>query len=95
LNDRNLAQHVQQPSDKAAPKVVVDTFSTEDATVELISEGPPGNLLKGRKQLADAFGAFLARMRGSYGTGRDGGVGEIGDTRRKSNLDDRLDIKSA
>ena len=70
----NLEKRIKSIEDRAAIKNLVDTFSvladtkevdkqvllfTEDATVESISNGQAGNLLKGRKQIGDAFSGFL------------------------------------
>lgn len=79
--DTDLGQRIRQLEDRAALKALVDTFSnladqkdvqkqvllfTEDATVESWSEGKPGTTYKGRKQLAEAFGKFLARFETVY-----------------------------
>jgi ketosteroid isomerase-like protein len=75
--DAEVRQRLQQLEDKAALKNLVDVFSvladkkdvqaqtllfTEDATVDSISDGRPGSSFKGRKQIGDAFGAYLANF---------------------------------
>ncbi len=71
-NDKQISSEM---ADRMAIKNSVDTFSiladqketqkqtllfTEDAIVESVSQGRPGTILKGRKQIGDAFAAFLA-----------------------------------
>ena len=78
----DLATRVAQLEDRAALKALVDTFSiladqkdvqkqvllfTEDATVESrTGAAAPGAPLKGRKQIGDAFSAFLANFQTVY-----------------------------
>jgi hypothetical protein len=77
----NLAQRIARLEDRAALKALVDTFFiladekevqkqvllfTEDATVESRTGGTPGTPLKGRKQIGDAFSAFLANFQTVY-----------------------------
>ena len=76
----DVRQRVQQLEDRAALKSLVDTFSvladrkdvqaqtllfTEDATVESLSDGQ-SMTLKGRKQIGDTFGAYLATFETIY-----------------------------
>lgn len=71
---KNDKQFSSEMADRMAIKNSVDTFSiladqketqkqtllfTEDAIVESISQGRPGTILMGRKQIGDAFAAFL------------------------------------
>lgn len=75
VTNPDATHRLQDLEDRAALKALVDTFSnladtkeidkqvmlfTEDATVESISEGRPNPALKGRKQIGEAFGSFLA-----------------------------------
>ena len=77
----DLAQRVQQLEDRAALKALVDTFSiladrkdvqrqvllfTEDATVDSYSGTQLTSSLKGRKQIGDVFGSFLATFETVY-----------------------------
>jgi hypothetical protein len=77
----DLAQRIQQLEDRAALKALVDTFSiladrkdvprqvllfTEDATVDSYTGGQRGSSLRGRQQIGEAFGAFLARFTTVY-----------------------------
>jgi hypothetical protein len=77
----DLAVRVQRLEDRDALKALVDTFSiladrkdvarqvllfTEDATVESRSGGAPGSVLRGRQQIGQAFGAFLANFSTVY-----------------------------
>jgi ketosteroid isomerase-like protein len=77
----DVAQRLQQLEDRAALKALVDTFSvladrkdvatqvllfTEDATVESRTGGQPGTPFRGRKQIGDAFSAFLATFETVY-----------------------------
>ena len=77
----NIEQRVAAIEDKMAIKFVVDEFSnladtkeidkqvllfTEDGVVESVSNGQPGNVLKGRKQLKQAFTAFLNNFHTVY-----------------------------
>ena len=76
-----MRQRLQQLEDKAALKNLVDIFSvladrkdvqaqtllfTEDATVESFSGGQLVSSLKGRKQIGDTFGAYLATFETVY-----------------------------
>lgn len=73
-NDKTLEQRISLMEDKMALKELVDVFSnladqkdvqsqlplfTENATVESVVNGQPGPVLKGRKQIGDAFSSFL------------------------------------
>ncbi|NJO25238.1 MAG: nuclear transport factor 2 family protein [Bacteroidia bacterium] len=73
-NSSKMEYRITAIEDRNAIKNLVDTFSvladvkevdkqlllfTEDATVESIRNGQPGNVLKGRKQIGDAFKNFL------------------------------------
>lgn len=81
IADHGTAARLQTLEDRAALKALVDTFSvladrkdvahqvllfTEDATVESISDGRPGSVLAGRKQIGDAFSAYLANFQTVY-----------------------------
>lgn len=75
IKTMKTAKHLSSEiEDRVAIKNCVDTFSiladqketqkqtllfTEDAIVESISQGRPGTILMGRKQIGDAFAAFL------------------------------------
>ena len=76
-----MRQRLQQLEDRAAIKNLVDVFSvladkkdvqaqtllfTEDATVESFSGGQLVSSLKGRKQIGDAFGGYLATFETVY-----------------------------
>lgn len=69
-----LAARINEIEDRMAIKNLVDTFSvladqketdrqrllfTENAVVESVVNGQPGLTLTGRKQIGDAFGAYL------------------------------------
>ncbi len=69
-----LTARLQEIEDRVALKSLVDTFSvladqketdqqrllfTENAVVESVVNGQPGSTLTGRKQIGDAFGAYL------------------------------------
>ncbi|MBD0286104.1 MAG: nuclear transport factor 2 family protein [Flavisolibacter sp.] len=73
-NNENLSQRIQAIEDRIALKNLVDTFSvladvkdvdkqvllfTENASVVSMRNGQEGNALTGRKQIGDAFAAFL------------------------------------
>ena len=75
MSEPALTQRLQQLEDRAALKTLVDTFSnladtksvdeqallfTEDATVDSWSEGRQVSSFKGRKQIGEAFSAYLA-----------------------------------
>jgi hypothetical protein len=77
----DLAQRVRQLEDRATLKALVDTFSvladrkdvqqqtllfTEDATVDSYSGGQLVSSLKGRKEIGDTFGAYLAGFTSVY-----------------------------
>lgn len=77
----NIEQRVAAIEDKMAIKFVVDEFSnladtkeidkqvllfTEDGVVESVSNGQPGNVLRGREQLKQAFTAFLNNFHTVY-----------------------------
>ena len=79
-DDRDLRQRVQRLEDRAALRALVDTFSiladrkdvqkqtflfTEDATVDSYAGGQSVSL-KGRKQIGDVFGAYLANFTTVY-----------------------------
>lgn len=76
-----LTARVQEIEDRMAIKNLVDTFSiladrkettqqtllfTENATVESVSDGQPGSVLTGRKQIGDAFANFLKNFETVY-----------------------------
>ena len=76
-----LDKKIGEMEHRAAIKNVLDTFSiladqkdvekqlllfTENATVESISNGQPGNVLRGRRQIGDAFSNFLGRFETVY-----------------------------
>src|SRR5688500_15551037 len=77
----NMEQRLAAIEDKMAIKYVVDEFSnladvkeidkqvllfTDDGVVQSVSGGQPGNPLKGRQQLKQAFSAFLANFHTVY-----------------------------
>jgi len=77
----NMESRIQAIEDKMAIKNVVDTFSiladvkdiktqvllfTENATVDSRVNGQPGMTLSGRKQIGDAFGAYLSTFETVY-----------------------------
>ncbi|WP_313392160.1 nuclear transport factor 2 family protein [Sphingobium yanoikuyae] len=79
--DTDLAARIGKLEDEAALKRLVDTFSnladrkdidtqvtlfTEDATVDSWVDGKKGSSLKGRAELASAFGGFLAQFSTVY-----------------------------
>ncbi|SDM61196.1 nuclear transport factor 2 family protein [Pedobacter antarcticus] len=81
MGKKNLEQRVAAIEDKMAIKYVVDEFSnladtkeiekqvmlfTEDGEVVSISGGKPSTPLKGRKQLQQAFSAFLSNFHTVY-----------------------------
>ena len=74
-------QRLQALEDRADLKTLVDTFSnladtkdvsaqvllfTEDATVSSVSGGQAGSSFKGRKEIGDAFGGYLANFETVY-----------------------------
>lgn len=78
---KELAMKINEIEDRIAIKNIVDTFSiladvkdiktqillfTENATVESRVNGQPGMTLSGRKQIGDAFGAFLSNFETVY-----------------------------
>ncbi len=78
---KELTMKINEIEDRIAIKNVVDTFSiladikdlktqvllfTENATVESRANGQPGMALTGRKQIGDAFGAFLNNFETVY-----------------------------
>jgi ketosteroid isomerase-like protein len=80
-NNKSMEQRLAAIEDKMAIKYVVDEFSnladtkeidrqvllfTGDGVVESISNGQPGNVLKGREQLNQAFSAFLSTFHTVY-----------------------------
>jgi hypothetical protein len=80
-HDGNVTQRIQTLEDRAALKNLVDTFSvladlkdvqrqallfTEDAEVDSYSGGQMVSSLTGRKQIADTFGAYLAKFETVY-----------------------------
>ncbi|GMW05630.1 MAG: hypothetical protein AMXMBFR8_04270 [Nevskiales bacterium] len=75
LSEPTLTERLQQLEDRAALKALVDTFSnladtksvdaqvllfTEDATVDSWSGGKQVSSFTGRKQIGEAFSAYLA-----------------------------------
>ncbi len=77
----DVSQRVQRLEDRAALKALVDTFSlladrkdvqsqmllfTEDATVDSYSGDQLMSSLKGRRQIGDAFSAYLANFATVY-----------------------------
>ncbi|MBO0144632.1 nuclear transport factor 2 family protein [Agrobacterium sp. Ap1] len=88
-------QRLQTLEDRAALKTLVDTFSnladtkdvssqvllfTEDATVSSVSDGQPGSSFKGRKEIGDAFGGYLANFETVYHINGQQTVELTGDT---------------
>lgn len=80
-SQKSLEQRIVELEDRAALKNLVDTFSTlsdtkeaelqatlftEDATVKTLVNGQVVVDLKGRKQIADVFGRFLATQETIY-----------------------------
>lgn len=80
-NNKTLEQRIMELEDRAALKNLVDTFSTlsdtkeaeqqsllftEDATVKTYIGGKLVTELKGRKQIAEVFGNFLAKQETIY-----------------------------
>ena len=78
---QELTMKINEIKDRIAIKNVVDTFSiladvkdiktqvllfTENATVESRVNGQPGMTLAGRKQIGDAFGAYLSTFETVY-----------------------------
>lgn len=78
---KELTMKINEIEDRIAIKNVVDTFSiladvkdiktqvllfTENATVESRINGQPGMALSGRKQIGDAFAAFLGNFETVY-----------------------------
>jgi hypothetical protein len=81
IKDNNLSKKISELEDRIAIKNVVDTFSvladqkdvqkqillfTENATVASVVQGQPGATLSGRKQIGDAFAAFLSNFETVY-----------------------------
>jgi len=81
MEKNNIEQRLAAIEDKMAIKYVVDEFSnladtkeidkqvmlfTEDGEVVSISDGKPSTPLKGRKQLQQAFSAFLSNFHTVY-----------------------------
>src|SRR5919199_5524146 len=81
MDNKTIEQRLAAIEDKMAIKNVVDTFSvladtheidkqvllfTEDGEVESITNGQPGNVLKGRQQLKQAFSGFLQNFHTVY-----------------------------
>jgi ketosteroid isomerase-like protein len=77
MNQQDIIQHVRQLEDKTALRTLIDTFAilsdrkdietqvqlfTEDASVNSYLGGQLVSSLKGRQQLAEAFGGFLAQF---------------------------------
>lgn len=75
MSEPALTQRLQQLEDRAALKTLVDTFSnladtksvdeqvllfTEDASVDSWSDGKQVSSFNGRKQIGEAFAAYLA-----------------------------------
>jgi SnoaL-like domain len=75
MTEQDLNDRVQQLEDRVALRTLIDTFSiladrkdietqvrlfTEDASVDSYLGGKLVSSLKGRQQLAEAFGGFLA-----------------------------------
>ena len=78
---QDLEKRISDIEDRIAIKNVVDTFSvladhkdittqvllfTENGVVESKANGRPGNVLSGRKQIGDAFSAYLALFETVY-----------------------------
>lgn len=81
VKNKTQAMKIQEIGDRIAIKELVDTFSiladqketdkqralfTENGMVTSKINGQPGMTLTGRKQLGDAFGAFLANFETVY-----------------------------
>jgi hypothetical protein len=81
MNDNILSKRISEIEDRIAIKNVVDTFSiladhkdiqkqvllfTENATVESRVQGQAGLTLTGRKQIGDAFTAYLKTFETVY-----------------------------
>ncbi len=81
VKNKTQAMKIQEIEDRVAIKELVDTFSiladqketnkqralfTENGTVTSVMNGQAGTPLVGRKQLGDAFGAFLANFETVY-----------------------------
>jgi ketosteroid isomerase-like protein len=77
MNQQDIIQHVRQLEDKTTLRTLIDTFAilsdrkdietqvqlfTEDASVDSYLGGQLVSSLKGRQQLAEAFGGFLAQF---------------------------------
>jgi ketosteroid isomerase-like protein len=95
MQQSHLDERIQTLEDKAALKALVDTFSTladvkdvqkqvllftEDAVVESVADGRPGTPLKGRKQIGEAFGAYLGLFETVYHLNGQQTVNVKGDT---------------
>lgn len=80
-NNKSIEQRIAELEDRVALKNLVDTFSnlsdtkeaelqaqlfTEDATVKTLIDGKVAVELKGRKQIAEVFGNFLATQETIY-----------------------------
>ena len=80
-NNKTIEQRIMELEDRVALKNLVDTFSnlsdtkeaelqaqlfTEDATVKTLINGKVSVELKGRKQIAEVFGNFLAKQETIY-----------------------------
>lgn len=80
-NNKTIEQRIAEFEDRVALKNLVDTFSnlsdtkeaelqaqlfTEDATVKTLIDGKVAVELKGRKQIAEVFGNFLATQETIY-----------------------------
>lgn len=80
-NNKTIEQRIAELEDRVALKNLVDTFSnlsdtkeaelqaqlfTEDATVKTLIDGKVAVELKGRKQIAEVFGNFLATQETIY-----------------------------
>lgn len=75
MHEDDIASRLRRLEDRTALRTLIDTFAvlsdrkdietqvllfTEDATVDSYVEGKLVSSLKGRRQLADAFGGYLA-----------------------------------
>ncbi|MBY5591586.1 nuclear transport factor 2 family protein [Rhizobium leguminosarum] len=81
MANETTEQRLKTLEDKAALKALVDTFSnladekdvaaqvllfTENATVNSFSNGQAGSSFKGRKEIGDAFAAYLSNFATVY-----------------------------
>lgn len=95
----SLERRIAIIEDKIAIKQVVDVFSnladtkeidkqvllfTEDGVVESISYGKPGASLKGRKQLNEAFTAYLSNFHTVYHQNGQQTIDELTETAAKT-----------